>query len=139
MEIIKVKNKVGKPLKFRSAAQLQLHIDDYFKQTPNDEQTITGLALHLNLTRTSLMEYEGRNEYANTVKRAKQMIELAYEKRLVKRGNSGDIFALKNFGWKDTQTVETTNLTLNAHYDIKTAEDFTRFLKEQTKDTPDVA
>lgn len=30
-------------------------------------------------------------------------IENAYEKRLINRGNGGDIFALKQFGWKDRQ------------------------------------
>lgn len=28
-------------------------------------------------------------------------IENAYEKRLIARGNGGDVFALKNFGWRD--------------------------------------
>jgi hypothetical protein len=36
---------------------------------------------------------------------AKMKIEHAYEKSLRKNGRSGDIFALKNFGWTDRMDV----------------------------------
>ncbi|KXK66847.1 hypothetical protein, partial [Christensenella minuta] len=39
-------------------------------------------------------------------KKAKLKIENAYEKRLIGRGNGGDIFALKQFGWKDKQETK---------------------------------
>jgi hypothetical protein len=98
----------GRPLKFKSAEELQKKIDDYFKITPFEELTITGLALHLDTYRETLCNYEKRDEFLDTIKKAKQRIENAYEKRLIKRGGSGDIFALKNFGWRDKQEHDHT-------------------------------
>lgn len=98
----------GRPLKFETVQELQDKIDDYFKVTPAEEYAITGLAVHLGTDRTTLINYEGRPEFFDTVKDAKTRIELAYEKRLIKRGNAGDIFALKNFDWRDKQELDHT-------------------------------
>ena len=69
--------------------------------------TITGLAIALGTYRETLMNYQEKDdEFFDTVKKAKQRIENAYEKRLIKYGRSGDIFALKNFNWTDKQEVE---------------------------------
>lgn len=101
----------GRPLKFVSLEEVQEKIDDYFKD--RDEKgkpyTITGLALHLDTTRDILIDYQNRDEYSNAIKKAKQRVELAYEERLINKGRSGDIFALKNFGWKDRQEQELSN------------------------------
>lgn len=104
------KNKGGRPLKFETVEELQKAIDEYFNSC-NEETlpiTITGLALALNTDRSTLCQYEGRPEYSNTIKQAKLRVENAYEIRNVKRGNGGDIFALKNFGWVDKKEVENT-------------------------------
>ena len=66
---------------------------------------ITDLALFLNTTRETLMEYSERDGFVDTIKKAKTMIESAYEDRLINRGNGGDIFALKNFNWKDQSSI----------------------------------
>ena len=68
--------------------------------------TVTGLALALETTRDVLIDYQGKDEYSNAVKKAKLKIENAYEKRLIGRGNGGDIFALKQFGWSDKQETK---------------------------------
>ncbi|MBO4295122.1 MAG: hypothetical protein J5896_06775, partial [Alphaproteobacteria bacterium] len=52
--------------------------------------------------------------YFSLIKKAKLRVQHAYEKRLIKRGNSGDVFALKNFGWSD----KTEN---GKSFDMKTA------------------
>lgn len=103
-------NKMGKPLKFKTVEELQKKIDDYFYSCDeeNDPITITGLALALDTTRETLCDYEEKDAYSDTIKKAKLRVQHAYEKRLVKRGNGGDIFALKNFGWKDKSEVDNT-------------------------------
>jgi len=45
----------GRPLKFETVKDLQLMIDDYFTVTKKTEVTITGLALHLDTSRETLM------------------------------------------------------------------------------------
>ena len=101
-------NNVGRPLKFKSVEELQVKIDNYFNETPKEEVSITGLALALDTSRETLCNYQNKDEYFDTLKKAKLRVENAYELRLIKRGTSGDIFALKNFGWKDKYENETT-------------------------------
>lgn len=96
----------GRPLKFQSVVELQDKIDEYFRVTPANEVTITGLALYLDTYRSVLVDYEERDEYSATVKRAKERVQHEYEKDLRRKGRSGDIFALKNFGWKDKDEHE---------------------------------
>lgn len=97
---------VGRPLKFSTPEELQEQIDNYLESTEREEYTVTGLALAIGTNRQVLMDYENREGYAHIVKRAKCIIENAYELSLRKSGRSGDIFALKNFGWKDKQEIE---------------------------------
>jgi hypothetical protein len=96
----------GRPLKFKTPEELQIKIDKYFDETPQEECTITGLAMALDTYRDLLCNYEERDEFYDTIKKAKQRVENAYEKRLIKRGSGGDIFALKNFGWVDKREID---------------------------------
>lgn len=96
----------GRPLKFQSVDQIQKLIDEYFANTIPAYQTITGLALALDTDRVTLINYENRDEFFNTIKIAKTRIEHAYELSLRANGRAGDIFGLKNFGWKDRSEVE---------------------------------
>lgn len=98
----------GRPKKFQSVEELQKKIDAYFLDClTNDEPvTVTGLCLWLDTTRDVLMDYQNDDEFSYTIKKAKQRIEHAYEKRLIRRGNAGDIFALKQFGWTDKQEID---------------------------------
>lgn len=107
----------GRPLKFASVEELKEKIDAYFASCDEESEpiTITGLALALGTTRDVLCDYGEKDEYSNTIKMAKLKVEQAYEKRLIKRGNGGDIFALKNFGWKDkteSDVVMTNNVRI---------------------------
>ena len=99
----------GRPLKFQSVEELEKKIGEYFENVESDAWTITGLANALDTSRETLMNYELKEQYFDTIKRAKGKIEEAYEIDLRKKGNSGTIFALKNFGWKDKQEVEQTS------------------------------
>lgn len=98
----------GRPLKFETVEILQERMDDYFNTTPKDEWTITGLALHLDTSRETLMNYEKREPYFDTVKKGKDMVEHSYEIDLKKKGHTGSIFALKNFDWKDRNETDIT-------------------------------
>lgn len=91
----------GRPLKFESPEVLQERIDLYFDNTAIHLQTITGLALALDTSRETLCNYENKDQFFDTIKKAKDRIEHAYEMRGLQVGNAFDIFRLKNMGWKD--------------------------------------
>ena len=97
------KSSVGRPMKFKSVKELQEKIDAYFAKTPLHEQTITGLALFLGTSRETLCDYQARDKYSDTIKKAKLRVEHACELVGVERGRPFDIFRLKNMGWKDKQ------------------------------------
>lgn len=79
--------------------------------------TVTGLAVFLNTSRQTLLEYEGEvkgrekgEEFADTIKKAKDLIEHQWEKMLQGNNVTGVIFNLKNnFDWKDKKEQEITN------------------------------
>ena len=96
-------------MKFKTVEELEQKIDDYFKNTPVEEWTITGLAIALDTSRKVLVEYSDRDEYSNAVKKAKTLVEYSYELDLKKHGRSGTIFALKNFDWKDQTQTDLTS------------------------------
>lgn len=77
------------------------HVHD-FKETPS----ITGLALHLDTSRKTLMQYERLDDplLSNAIKRAKDKIEYYTENAALEPAVK--IFKLKNFEWTDKQEVE---------------------------------
>ena len=99
---------MARPLKFKTPKELENAIEAYFETTPKDEWTITGLALALDTTRQTLINYEEKDKFLDTIKRAKLKIENGYEIDLKKHGGSGTIFALKNFDWSDKTEVDHT-------------------------------
>ncbi len=73
-------------------------------QTP---YTITGLALALDTTRETLLDYEARDRFSDTIKRAKLKIQNYNEIQLYGNNVAGVIFNLKNnYDWKDRTQVE---------------------------------
>jgi len=108
----------GRPLRFQSVEELEKLIQAYFDDVQSkaivledgkviqEPLTITGLALALNTTRQVLMDYQERDEFTDTIKRAKTVIENFAEKRLFGNNSTGAIFALKNYGWKDQSQLD---------------------------------
>lgn len=125
----------GRPPKYNNPEQMQRLIDLYFLackshqteggadllQDLSEEDllivdtiddvfpTVTGLALALDLTRQSLLDYQGKDLFLDTIKKAKTRIESSIEQRLFYNNPTGSIFNLKNnFGWKDKSEQELT-------------------------------
>lgn len=123
----------GRPPIFTSAEEMQEKIDAYFKECEGkimtDEEgkpllnkygqpiiygakplTITGLALALGfVSRQSLLNYEAKDEFFDTIKRAKARVEEYAESRLFdKDGSNGAKFSLSNNfkGWAEKQQIE---------------------------------
>lgn len=103
------KQKIGRPLKFKTVKELQDKIEEYFNTVDIKDWTITGLALALDTYRQTLLNYEEKDEFVDTIKKAKQMVENSYEIDLKKYGRTGTIFALKNFDWKDKTETDVTS------------------------------
>lgn len=124
---------VGRPPKYKSKEEIEEKIDAYFKECAGEilkdddgkpvlnkygdpvyihqrPPTVTGLALALGFTtRLSLLNYQGKKEFANTITRAKTMIEAYTEERLFDRdGSHGAQFSLRNNfnGWNDQQQTD---------------------------------
>lgn len=106
------KNKGGRPLLFKSVEELEEKIDAYFKDENNKPYTITDLAVWLDCDRRTLTNYEERDMFFPTIKRAKTKIEAGIEKGalLGLYNPTFSIFNMKNnFGWQDKQEVDTTH------------------------------
>ena len=97
--------------------QLKKRVDEYFATTPQEQQSVTGLALALDTSRQSLCNWEKDEELGHIVMLAKARIEHAYELVGMKHRSSFDIFRLKNMGWKDKQESE-IDLTANLPHEI---------------------
>lgn len=100
---------VGRPLKYKTKEELEGKIEEYFAKN-KEHPTLTGLAYHLGFeSRQSIYDYEERGEFSYTIKRARLFIESHYELRLYHSSPTGAIFALKNFGWKDSIEHDVTD------------------------------
>lgn len=125
--------RVGCPPMYETPEEMQKVIDAYFTEcagvyvrdkdgnietNKNDEPiitgakplTITGLALALGFTsRQALLNYEGKEEFVDTIKRAKAKVEQYAEERLFdKDGVNGAKFNLSNNfkGWSERQQID---------------------------------
>lgn len=105
-EVEKV-NKGGRPPKYKTPEELEQLIDGYFAkcEATGEPITLTGLCMAIGTTRDTLITYGKKDEFVDTIKKARNKVENSYELRLINRGNAGDIFALKQFGWSDRQDV----------------------------------
>lgn len=126
----------GRPPKYKTKEEIQEKIDKYFEScykpvrvlikdsskyiTLTDENgniikeqyrpfTVTGLADALDMTRQSLLNYSEKDEFFDTIMRAKRKCELYAEERLFdKDGANGAKFSLANNfeSWKDKKDVD---------------------------------
>lgn len=130
-------NKVGRPLNFKSEKELEKKIQAYFdmcdsrmvEEIRGNEvvsvnrprpKTITGLAVALDTNRQTLLEYQAREKFADTIKRAKAIIEEDCVMNALdgKQDKTMSIFNLKNnYGWKDQSQMDvnaTGSLTIES-------------------------
>ena len=121
----KKKHSGGRPPKYNKKEELQKKIDLYFKNCDlmHEPYTVTGLALALDMSRQDLINYSKKDEFFDTIKKAKMKVEVYLEKRLIiDSSTTGIIFNLKNnYGWKDKQ--ENLNVGISYEDYIKKAED----------------
>ena len=111
-----------------TADDIENKINDYFNYCNENSKpfTMSGLALFLDCSRTTLYQYENelikfhnmseedKLRIMNAVKRAKRMVEAYQEEQLfIGKSPVGTIFSLKNnFNWKDTQEINNnTNIS----------------------------
>ena len=122
---------VGRPPKYKNVEEIEDKIEQYFAICegeplldnegkpvvnkygypcwikPPKPPTVTGLALALGFTtRLSLLNYQDKKEFMNTITRAKTKIEEYAESRLFDRdGSNGAQFSLRNNfkGWNGEQ------------------------------------
>ncbi len=99
------KNPVGRPKIIKTPDEFDALVNSYLAMCRANEEPIllTGMILALGLSsKESFYHYEEYPEFYDSVKRARLLVELEYEKRLnVNSSAAGPIFALKNFGWAD--------------------------------------
>jgi len=101
----------GRPLKFQSVQELQDRIDSSFSECEEKEKvvSVTGLALYLDTSRETLLDYQEKPEFSDAIKKAKLRCENWVEEGALsnKVNATSAIFNLKNnFGWKDKQEME---------------------------------
>lgn len=108
--------KSGHPPIFKSPEELEIKINEYFKECDDTgtPYTIPGLAYFLGFaTRFSIIDYSKRPRYSHTISRARLKIEIQRNAALVNadaKNINGMKFDLQNnFGWKETQEIDQTN------------------------------
>ena len=131
-------------IKFTSE-DIEQKITDYFNYCSenNKPMTLSGLALFLECSRTTLYNYEhelvkfkdvseeDQQLILNAVKKAKQTVEAYQEEQLfIGKNQIGTIFSLKNnFNWKDIQEVNNNVTAKNPLQELSTA-DIVRLLED---------
>lgn len=107
-----MERRIGRPPKYTDPSDMQIKIDEYFRDCDERQKpyTVTGLALALGFTsRQNFLEYQARAPYTDTITRAKARVEQYAEERLYdSQGANGAKFSLANNfkGWKESQNVE---------------------------------
>lgn len=99
----------GRPRKYTDPALFDAKVDQYIDMCDPETEPVTwtGLALFLGFaSRQSIDEYLKYEGFSDSVKRAKMLVEHAYEKRLHSGNATGAIFALKNMQWTDKQEID---------------------------------
>jgi len=102
---------MSRPPKYKDAESLQKKVNEYFDTlSANEKKTITGLCYHLGFeSRQSFYRLEDNEALSYTIKRARMRIEHHYESLLQGNSVAGPIFALKNLGWVDSQSIDHTS------------------------------
>lgn len=110
--------KMGRPLAYAELEPFKKKVDEFFELCDKTERpyTISGLCLHLDITRETLCNYEKKEKFFDTIKKAKLRVENYVEENSIqgKLNPTMSIFNLKNnFGWKDRLETDTDKEVLN--------------------------
>ena len=117
----------GRPRKYETPEEMEVIIEEYFKECHKEKEipTVTGLGFALNMTRQELINYENcltndrlkncsddmKRGFVDTIKRAKLFIHSRQHQCLYSKDKvTGAIFSLKNnWGWVDKQEIVQEN------------------------------
>lgn len=119
----RLKIKMGRPLKYQNAQELENEINEYFKMCQHERQIpgICGLANYLGLSRNTLLRYEkdsDKEDYNEVIERARTTIESVNEQILYSKNNSGAIFIMRNnFGYNAEQKTHNVNENVDIPYE----------------------
>lgn len=96
----------GRPLIFKTKEELEILINSYFEHCDKigEYYTMSGLADYLDIDRITLIRYGERNEFCNTIKKAKRKVEKQFELNTLKGQYNPTIaiFLMKNnFNYED--------------------------------------
>lgn len=106
---------VGRPRAFKNVEEVEEKINAYFNYCEEKEKpyTMSGLAYYLEISRQTLINYSNKDEYFDTIKKARDRVQMQLEENALsnKANPTFTIFNLKNnFDWKDKVEVKNTNL-----------------------------
>ena len=99
----------GRPACWTDPKVLSKLIDNYFET--EKQPTLAGLALALDISRSTLYNYAEKDEFLDIIKKARDKVEARYETLMIYGGvqPTGVIFALKNMGWADKTDIDHTS------------------------------
>ena len=105
-------SKVGRPKIFNDVKEVEEKINAYFNYCEEKEKpyTMSGLAYYLGISRQTLVNYSYKDEYFDTIKKARDKVQMQLEENALsnKANPTFTIFNLKNnFDWKDSNEVKT--------------------------------
>jgi hypothetical protein len=106
---------MAKP-KFTNPDDFDFLVDMYMEDCKAHDKAMThvGLALALGFScRQSLYDYQAKELFTDSVKRARAMIEDWTVNKALKSNSAAAIFMLKNMGYTDKQTVVLDPITIH--------------------------
>lgn len=140
MSKVKEKHAGGRPPLYSAAEEMQKNIEAFFLECEEKKKptTVAGLAIACGFTsRNQLYEYEKKEEFKDTIKRARIRIECEVETRLFGNNSTGSIFWLKNHAdYRDKTETELTGkdgAALNPYSELELANRIATLLMKAKK------
>jgi hypothetical protein len=117
-----MENKGGRPPKWSSVEQLEKEISEYFRKCDTNKSqvyikgdgicevpkpipyTVEGLAAHLGTNRQTLINYQSKDAFFDTITRAKAKIQANLVERGLSKDNDGNMTKfnlINNYGYRD--------------------------------------
>jgi hypothetical protein len=126
----------GRPLLYNTEQELQEAIDKYFDYCENNESIIikngetiktknplipciAGLAYYLGVDRQTIYNYEKKEKFFGTIKKARDYILYRLEESTVNSESNvtGKIWISKQYGYTDKSELDVRTLSLNQNID----------------------